>query len=99
MKLEEAATRLRAHESELRAQGITHVAISGALARDADDGEDYNVLIDADNLSSFTIDDLFVLMQQMTDWLDRRTIVMPRMWAEAEADGDASLAPVTFEVF
>lgn len=96
MRREEAIVRIVAHEAELRARGITRVALGGAMAADADDGERIEILIDAANLGELTIDDLFALMQCTQVWLSRPTIVMPRAWAEA---GHVNDAPATFDIF
>ncbi len=69
---------LRAHEAELRAEGISHVYLFGSVARgEADDKSDVDLFFDP-NDPTFSLFDLMRVKRRVTDILKTRVDAMTR---------------------
>jgi hypothetical protein len=83
---------LRAHEAELRAEGVSHVYLFGSVARgEADEKSDVDLFFDYDD-PTFSLIDLARLKRQFADILETRVDAMtrrgvhPRIRSEVEAE-------------
>lgn len=69
---------LRAHEAELRAEGISHVYLFGSVARgEADEKSDVDLFFDP-NDPTFSLFDLMRVKRRVTDILRTRVDAMTR---------------------
>ena len=72
MTRDEAIAALKAQEPELRARGLTHVALFGSTARnEAGPESDIDLLIDYDRSSRFSLFDLMDVVDHLKDVLGR----------------------------
>ncbi|MFQ6018720.1 MAG: HepT-like ribonuclease domain-containing protein [Kiloniellaceae bacterium] len=79
MDREEAIEILRAHAGELRARGVTRLAIFGSTARgEAGPESDIDVLVDIDEDLKFSLIDLAGLRLYLCDLLDREVELAQR---------------------
>jgi len=70
MTRDEAIAALKAQEPELRARGLTHVALFGSTARnEAGADSDIDLLIDYDRTSKFSLFDLMDVVDHLKDVL------------------------------
>lgn len=69
---------LRAHEAELRAEGISHVYLFGSLARgDADDKSDVDLFFDYDD-PKFSLFDVMRVEERLSEILGGKVDAMTR---------------------
>lgn len=74
--LEEVIAVLKQHEAELRARGVTRLAVFGSVARgDATPDSDVDLVIGYDHEAHFSLLDLVGIQLDATDWLGRKTDV------------------------
>jgi len=93
MKLDEIIERLREHEADLRAHGVTHAALFGSVARDEQRPDsDIDILVDLDPAIVATIFDYAglkdygaSLFQGSVDVIDREAL-KPRLRPQATAN-------------
>ena len=79
MNRDEAVTIVRAHQAELRARGVTRLAIFGSTARgQARPDSDVDVLVDMDDTRKISLFDLAGLRLYLCDILDREVEVAQR---------------------
>ena len=85
----------RRHEAEIRARGVTRLALFGSTARgEAGPSSDVDLLIEVDPDARFTLIDLAGLERFLADLLGRRVEFAspsrlrgrPRVWRRVEAD-------------
>ena len=93
MKRDEIIEKLRAHEADLRAQGVAHAALFGSLARGDDRPDsDIDILVDLDPAIVVTIFDYAGVKELIADMFDRpvdvvsRESLKPRVQPTATAD-------------
>jgi uncharacterized protein len=73
MARDEAIALLKAQESELRARGLTHVALFGSMARnEAGPDSDIDLLVDFDRNSKFSLLDLIDIQYFLEDRFGRK---------------------------
>ena len=78
MDKESVIRTLRAHEAELRAEGISHVYLFGSVARgEADEKSDVDLFFDYDD-PSFSLFDLMRVKRRFGDILETRVDAMTR---------------------
>lgn len=71
--------RIRAHEGELRALGVAHLALFGSVARgDARADSDIDVLVDIEEGRKFSLIDLAGVGRRLSDLLGRQVDVVER---------------------
>lgn len=70
--------RIRAHERELRAEGVAHVFLFGSLARgEADEASDIDLFYDYD-APGFSLIDVVRVRERLSDLLGARVDAMTR---------------------
>jgi len=73
MRRDEAVAALKSYEADLRARGLTHVALFGSTARDeAGPDSDIDLLVDFDRTSKFSLLDLIDVQYFLEDHLGRK---------------------------
>jgi len=85
---------LRAHEAEIRAQGVTRLRLFGSMARaEAGPGSDVDLIADIDRATRFSLIDLVGLQSYLADLVGRDVDVgttvakmRPRMRQRFEAE-------------
>lgn len=93
MTREEAIARIKPHEAELRAAGITSLALFGSIARgDQREDSDVDLMCEIDRASGMSLIE-FAGLQTRLEWVVEcpidlvvRTAMRPRIRAQAEAD-------------
>lgn len=79
MTRDEAVRMVKQHEDELRARGVTRLALFGSLARgEAGPGSDVDVLVDIEDGRKFSIIDHGSLRVMLCDIFGRETDVVVR---------------------
>lgn len=79
MRREEVIARIRAHERELRALGVAHLALFGSVARgDERPDSDVDVLIDVEPGRKFSLLDLAGVQLHLSDLLRGEVDVVER---------------------
>lgn len=79
MTREQAIRALKRHENELRARGVTHLALFGSLARgDSGPDSDVDVMVDIEPGRKFSIIDHGSLRVLLCDIFGRETDVVVR---------------------
>ena len=92
MRREDVIARIRSREQELRALGVTHLALFGSIARGDDRPDsDVDVLIEVDGGRPFTFVEYFGVKDRLADTLSRQVDVVmqgavKRRFAERIAD-------------
>jgi predicted nucleotidyltransferase len=70
---EEVIATLRAHEAELRAAGIRHLAVFGSVARgDAEADSDVDLVAELDRSQPVSLESFFDLEERLTGLLGRK---------------------------
>lgn len=78
MTREDALSRLRAHEAELKSLGVEHLYLFGSIARgDAQDKSDVDLFFDHQK-GKLGLYELMDLKQRAADILDRKADIMAR---------------------
>jgi uncharacterized protein len=79
MRREEVIARIRAHEAELRAMGVAHLALFGSVARGEDRPDsDVDVLIDVEPNRKFSLLDLSGVHLRLGEILAREVDIVSR---------------------
>lgn len=79
MRREEVIATIRAHEGELRAMGVAHLALFGSIARGDDRPDsDVDVLIDVEPGRKFSLLDLAGVYRRLAELLEREVDVVSR---------------------
>jgi uncharacterized protein len=78
MERDDVIRRLRAHEAELRAEGISHVYLFGSVARgEADEKSDVDLFYDYGN-PRFSLFDVVRVQDRLAEILGRKVDAMTR---------------------
>ncbi|EQB10636.1 nucleotidyltransferase family protein [Sphingobium lactosutens] len=93
MTRDEAIARIRPHEAELRAAGITSLALFGSIARgEGREGSDIDLMCEIDRASRMDLIQFAGLQRRLEEYVERpvdlveRHSMRPRIRVRAEAD-------------
>jgi uncharacterized protein len=79
VRREEVIARIRAHEAELRAMGVAHLALFGSVARGDDRPDsDVDVLIDVEPNRKFSLLNMAGVYRRLVDLLGRDVDLVSR---------------------